>query len=69
MTTADSLKGNYVNEGGRSVYKVRGVNGEEAIRVGNATTSGLEAAFASMAATAEIMAPGGYYEKLVEGWG
>ena len=67
LTTADSLKGNYVNEGGRSVYKVRGVNGEEAIRVGNATTSGLEAAFASMAATAEIMAPGGYYEKLVEG--
>lgn len=71
LTSGESIKGNYVNENGRSVYKVRGVksNGDEveAIRVGNATTSGLEAAFASMAATAEIMAPGGYYEKLVEG--
>lgn len=67
LTTADSLVGNYVNENGKSVYKVRGVNDEEAIRVGNGTTNGLEAAFASMAATAEVMAPGGYYEKLVEG--
>lgn len=71
LTSGESLKGNYVNENGRSVYKVRGIdsNGEEveAIRVGNATTNGLKAAFASMAATAAIMAPGGYYEKLVEG--
>lgn len=67
LTSADSLVGNYVNENGRSVYKVRGANDEEAIRVGNGTTNGLEAAFASMAATAEVMAPGGYYEKLVEG--
>lgn len=67
LTTADSLVGNYVNEGGKSVYKVRGTNGEEAIRAGNGTTTGAEAAFASMAATAEIMAPGGYYEKYVEG--
>lgn len=71
LTSGESIKGNYVNENGRSVYKVRGVksNGDEveAIRVGNATTNGLEAAFASMAATAEVMAPGGYYEKLVEG--
>lgn len=67
LTTADSLKGNYVTENGRRVYKVRGANGEEAIKVGNGTTNGLEAAFASMAATVEVMAPGGYYEKLVEG--
>ena len=67
LTDAESLVGNYVNEGGRSVYKVRGANGEEAIRVGNGSTTGAEQAFASMAATAEIMAPGGYYEKLVEG--
>lgn len=67
LTTADSLVGNYVNDNGKSVYKVRGTNGEEAIKAGNGTTDGLQAAFASMAATAEIMAPGGYYEKLVEG--
>lgn len=58
LTSADSLVGG---------DKVRGANDEEAIRVGNGTTSGLKAAFASMAATAEVMAPGGYYEKLVEG--
>lgn len=58
LTSADSLVGD---------DEVRGANDEEAIRVGNGTTSGLKAAFASMAATAEVMAPGGYYEKLVEG--
>lgn len=67
LTSADALKGQSVKENGKYVYKVTGKNGEEAIRTGNSTTNGIEAAFASMAATAEIMSPGGYYEKLVEG--
>lgn len=67
LTSASSLRGKYVSENGRQVYRVIGNNGEEAIKVGNTTTNGLEAAFASMAATAEVMSPGGYYEKLVEG--
>ena len=67
LTTADSLTGGYVNEGGKSYYKVQGVNGEEALRAGTSATNSMKAAFASMAATAELMSPGGYYEKLVEG--
>lgn len=67
LTEADSLVSKQVKENGRYVYKVQGANGEAATKVGNGTTNGLEAAFASMAATAEVMAPGGYYEKLVEG--
>lgn len=67
LTEADSLVKKTVNKNGRYVYQVQGVNGEAATKVGNDTTNGLKAAFASMAATAEVMAPGGYYEKLVEG--
>jgi TP901 family phage tail tape measure protein len=66
LTTADNVKGSYVSNGkGGSVYTVTGENGEEVIRAGNGTTNGLKAAWASAAATAELMAPGGYYEKLV----
>lgn len=67
LTSADRLVNSVVGADGKRIYKIQGANGEEAIRVGNGTTNGLKAAFASMAATAEVMAPGGYYEKLVEG--
>lgn len=68
LTTADQLTSKYVSNGdGTSRYVVTGKNGEEAIKAGNGTTNGLQAAFASMAATTEVMAPGGYYEKLIEG--
>lgn len=67
LTSSDRLVSRSTVIDGKRFYKIQGANGEEAIRVGNGTTNGLEAAFASMAATAEVMAPGGYYEKLVEG--
>lgn len=67
LTSSDRLVSRSTVTDGKRFYKIQGANGEEAIRVGNGTTNGLEAAFASMAATAEVMAPGGYYEKLVEG--
>lgn len=66
LTTADALISTGRYEGG-PYDVVKGINGEPAVRVGPSGSHGLEAAYASMAATAEIMSPGGYYNKLVQG--
>jgi TP901 family phage tail tape measure protein len=66
LTTADKLTAKYVPDGnGGTVYKVTGVNGEEAWRATNGAIGQNKAAYVSAAATAELMSPGGYYEKTI----